>query len=235
MFRIRHGRMLIRCRRAPMVLPSPTQLAPLRDTLATLDRCVSPMCRQERTKNSPRAGPPTTAADADAVDDRFHGTGGQRNVDEGPVQRWLRPRSESRPTDTVSRPRLPTASRKRLRHCVKCRHGYLLTGRPVVGIRPSSASRSRSPFGPVVSASAPMHGTVYATLSITITDVLLSSSSSSMKLPVSSARGVGLIVGCMPLPWCCNHRAYWSALTCCIHMCATLWHVLGKCPWQKRW
>jgi len=80
-----------------------------------------------------------TAADADAVDDRFHGTGGQRDVDEGPVQRWLRPRLESRPADTVSRPRLPTASRKRLRHCVKCRHGYLLTGRHVVGIRPSSA------------------------------------------------------------------------------------------------
>jgi len=45
--------MLFRCRRAPMVLPSPTQLAPLRDKLATLDRCVSPMCRQEGTKNSP--------------------------------------------------------------------------------------------------------------------------------------------------------------------------------------
>ena len=55
-----------------MVIPSPTQLAPLRDTLATLDRCVSPMCRQERTKNSPRAGPPT--------------------MDEGAVVEWRLPR-----------------------------------------------------------------------------------------------------------------------------------------------
>jgi len=47
---------------APMVLPSPTQLAPVRDTLASLDRCVSPMCRQEGTKKSPMARPPTVAA-----------------------------------------------------------------------------------------------------------------------------------------------------------------------------
>jgi len=56
-----------------------------------------------------------------------------------------------------------------------------------------------------------------------------------MQLPVSRARGVGLNVGCMPLPWCCNHRACCSAWICCIHMCARLWHVVGKCPWQKRW
>jgi len=51
--------MLILCRRARMLLPSPTQLAPLRDMLATLGRCVSPMCRQEGTKTSPGARPPT--------------------------------------------------------------------------------------------------------------------------------------------------------------------------------
>ena len=56
-----------------------------------------------------------------------------------------------------------------------------------------------------------------------------------MQLHVSRARGVGLNVGCMPLPWCCNHRACCSAWICCIHMCARLWHVVGKCPWQKRW
>jgi len=61
LFRIRHGRMLIRCRHAPMVLQSPKRLAPLRDSLATLDRCGSPMFRQEGTKTSPRARPPTSA------------------------------------------------------------------------------------------------------------------------------------------------------------------------------
>jgi len=47
-----------------MVLPSPTQLAPLRDMLATLNRCVSPICRQEGTKTSPS----TTADDGQGLE-----------------------------------------------------------------------------------------------------------------------------------------------------------------------
>jgi len=67
-----------------------------------------------------------------------------------------------------------------------------------------------------------VHGAEYATLSIKITDVLLPRAGNYMQPPVSRARGVTLIVGCVPLRWRCSHRACRSAWICCIQMRATV-------------
>ena len=61
---IRHVRMFIRCCCALQVRPSANQCALVHDTSVTLYRRVSPMCHLERTKNSRRAGLPTSAVRA---------------------------------------------------------------------------------------------------------------------------------------------------------------------------